>query len=169
MNCASDYAYKRTKKTQQRRAKEIERKQKQEFQQRKKALKTKPQWMQEAQSAFNKYIRTRDRYRGCISCGAVFTDKYGGAYDSGHYRSRGAAGHLRFHLQNSNGQCVRCNRYNSGAVTDYRLGLIKRYGIDVVERIEQDHTSKVFTVEYLERIKRIFNKRARLYQKLRGL
>ena len=31
--------------------------------------KTRSQWLSEAQSAFNRYVRWRDRHEPCISCG----------------------------------------------------------------------------------------------------
>jgi len=169
ITCASEYAFRRTKKSQQRRAKQIQDKNNSFLRQRKKALKTKSQWMQEAQGAVNKFVRTRDSGNGCITCGARPEEKSGGTVDAGHYLSRGARPHLRFNTFNIHSQCVKCNRYLSGMAAEYRINLIDKIGLARVERLEQDHTSRTFTIEYLERVKKIFNKRARLYQKLRGL
>jgi hypothetical protein len=133
----------------------------------KESIKTKGQYVREAQAAVNKYIRARDFNKPCISCGNLPEQKLGGTMDAGHYRSRGAAGHLRFNLLNIHAQCVKCNRYGSGNVIDYRLSLINKIGLDNVEKLESDQTIKVFTIEYLQRVKKIFNRRARFYLKKR--
>lgn len=166
--CAIEYAAKRTERARERQKKQTEANTRKEIKSRKEALKSKSQWMREAQSAVNKYIRIRDRDLGCISCGSHPEAKRGGSMDAGHYRSRGSAGHLRYNTFNIHAQCVRCNRYLSSNAVDYRIGLIKRIGIDRVIRLEQDWSSRKFTIEYLERIKRIFNKRSRHLAKLRG-
>jgi hypothetical protein len=129
--------------------------------------KSKGQWMSEAQAAFNKYVRARDLKLPCISCGMIYKNgnhlvNGGSRWDAGHYRSRGAAAHLRFHLDNVHKQCVKCNRNMSGNSVEYRKRLIARIGLERVERIENDYTIKKFSVDYLKRIKKIFNKKARM-------
>lgn len=137
---------------------------------RKEALKTKADWMKEAQAAFNAYIRARDYGKPCISCGCYEQERFtGGHFDCGHYRSRGAAGHLRFNVFNAHGQCKRCNRELSGNVVEYRLLLTERYSPEMVQRIEHDNDPRTFDIDYLKRVKRIFSRRARHYKKLRGL
>ena len=132
---------------------------------RKNALKTNGQWVKEAQASFNRYVRMRDKGKPCISCNRHVSDintLRGHNIDCGHYRSRGSAGHLRFNLYNAHGQCVQCNRDLSGNVVDYRICLIRRIGQDRVDRLECDNSIRKFDIEYLKRIKRIFNKKARL-------
>lgn len=141
---------------------------------RKKKLKSVNDYAAEAQAAVNLYIRLRDYNKPCISCGCSKVSVFGGyrgagGWDAGHYRSRGAAAHLRFNLLNIHKQCVKCNRDRSGNVVDYRIRLIERIGITAVESIESNNKQRKFTIEYLERIKRIFNRRARHYKKLRDL
>lgn len=132
----------------------------------KEKLKTKGQWTKEAQAAFNAYVRWRDRHDPCISCGNYTADDaIGGNWDCGHYRSIGSAPHLRFHLWGANKQCVRCNRYLSGNVADYRVGLIKKIGHTKVEYIESENCSKNYSIDDLKRIKRIFTKKLRMRQK----
>lgn len=133
-------------------------------------LKTVGDYIKEAQAAVNKYIRMRDYGKPCICCNAQMNwHKQGGAVDAGHYRSRGAASHLRFNLLNIHAQSVKCNRFLSGNSVDYRINLIKKIGRPAVERLESDNKIKKFTIDYLKRIKKIFNRRARFYAKLRGL
>jgi len=135
----------------------------------KERLKTTGDYIKEAQAAVNKYIRMRDYGKSCISCSNISQQKRGGTMEAGHFRSRGSAGHLRFNLINIWLQCSRCNRYLSGNIVDYRIELVKRIGIDRVELLECDNKPKKFTIDYLKRVKKIFNKRARFYAKLRGI
>ena len=142
-------------------------KQKKSDKTRKESLKTAGDYIKEAQASINKFVRLRDKNKPCISCGNDREHKIGLSghrYDAGHYRSRGSAGHLRFNLFNIHKQCVRCNRELSGNIVDYRLGLINRIGIGRVNMIELDNKPKKFTIEYLKRIKAIFNRKFRLYE-----
>ena len=119
----------------------------------KEARKTIPQLIEEAQSVFNLYIRLRDRGRGCISCGASLRlEGLGGGHDCGHYRSRGAAGHLRFHEHNAAGQCKRCNRRLGGNVAAFRIGLVRRIGVQRLEELENNNEPMKWTREYLREI-----------------
>ena len=132
----------------------------------KERLKTRSDRVREAQAAFNRYIRARDMGKPCICCGRSQGDlKHGGAVDAGHYRSRGSAPGLKFNLFNCHSQLAYCNRYLSGNVVGYRAGLIDRIGLDRVERLEQDNSPRRFDSEYLDRVKRIFTKRAKLYER----
>ena len=165
VDCIVGYSVKRNSKL-----KELQRKKKnKEDRGRLDKLKTVRDLMPEAQAAFNKYIRARDYGLPCISCGRSPEQKAGGTMDSGHYRSRGSAGHLRFNVFNCHAQCVTCNRYQSGNVVDYRINLVKKIGIERVERIENDNTPRKFDVEYLRRVKVIFNRRARNVLKRKGI
>jgi len=133
---------------------------------RKKELKSSGDYIKEAQAAVNKYIRLRDRNKPCVSCGSNPNDSdlmTGSRFDAGHYRSRGSASHLRFNLLNIHKQCVKCNRFNSGNAVDYRIELIRRIGENNVTKLENNNASRKFTIEYLERVKKIFNKRSRWY------
>jgi hypothetical protein len=128
---------------------------------RREALKTIPQLIAEAQSAFNLYVRLRDRRRGCISCGTSLPDGgVGGGYDCGHYRSRGSASHLRFEPDNAFGQCKACNRYGNGRPLEMRLGAIERIGLARVEAIEADNTPRKWTREGLRAIKAEYQAKA---------
>ena len=156
-NHATEYAKKKNDKSKEKKRKH----QKKTDKVKRDKLKTARDLMPEAQAAFNKYIRARDSGGPCISCGRLPEHKGGGTIDAGHYRSRGAAPHMRFNVFNCHSQCVACNRYQSGNVVDYRINLIKKIGVERVERIENDNTPRKFDVEYLRRVKVIFNRRAR--------
>jgi hypothetical protein len=95
--------------------------------------------------------------------------KYGGTMDCSHYRSTGAAPHLRFNLHNAAAGCVKCNRHLSGNVVELRKGLIARIGSEKVEAIENNNKIRRFDIEYLKRIKEIFTKKANRLAKKKGL
>jgi predicted nucleic acid-binding Zn ribbon protein len=122
--------------------------------QHKQALKTKRDYVKEAQISFNSWVRYRDSKEICISCGAAFNDGVpGGGMDCGHYRSVGSAPHLRFDTDNAHGQCKKCNRWGAGRAVDYRIGLIARIGLSRVERLESDNSVKKWTIEELQAIR----------------
>lgn len=91
------------------------------------------QWRRELQQVFNKYVRERDRGKGCISCGS----KLQGKYDAGHYYSVGSYPNLRFHEDNCHGQCVYCNQHQHGNLLEYKIGINKRLGKYRVEQLEE--------------------------------
>jgi hypothetical protein len=134
-----------------------------ETRQAKEKLKTRAQWMREAQAAFNAYVRVRDKDLPCISCGLNKNDNHmtGSGWDAGHYRSRGASPHLRFHLWNVHKQCVKCNRYLSGNVSNFRIGLVRKIGADRVLQLESMNQGPEMNIDYLTRIKSIFRRKAK--------
>lgn len=117
---------------------------------RKDKIKTKTEWLTEAQTAFNQYIRARDHGLGCISCG---TNKQDIQYHAGHYRTRKAAPQLRFDEDNCHRQCSACNLHLSGNLIKYRMALQFRIGDKDLERIESDNSEARFTIEDAKRIK----------------
>jgi hypothetical protein len=120
---------------------------------RKEALKSRGDYMRDAQKSFNEFIRVRDQLAGytCISSGRPL-DWACNAVDAGHYRSVGAAPHLRFDERNCHAQSKQDNRYLSGNAIDYRIGLIKRIGRDAVEQLEADQSVRKYTIEDLKAI-----------------
>lgn len=127
-----------------------------------KAMETYPQLVKKAQTAFNAFVRARDKGKPCISCGAYLPGaQVGGGADCGHYRSVGSAPHMRFVEDNAAGQCKKCNQYLSGNHVEYRKGLIERIGLKRVEQIESDQTIRKYTKEALEEIARHYRAEAR--------
>lgn len=132
---------------------------------RKAALKTKPEWRREAQTAFNRYVRLRDAGKPCISCSRIPQQKFGGTMDCGHYRTRGAAAHLSFNLHNTAAQCVWCNRNRSGAQKAFEQGLIERIGKAAVDALNNNNSPRKFDIQYYQRIKKIFTRKTRMLEK----
>lgn len=151
--------------------KETEKEGRQRRQEKRESLKSKSQWDKEAQSAFNRYIRIRDEGKPCVSCGNPLIGKSnyltGSAIDASHYRSRGAASHLKFNVFNVHSACTRCNRQLSGNAVEYRIRLVNRIGLERVERLEADNAPRRFDVTYLKRVKAIFSRRASALMKRR--
>ncbi len=118
-------------------------------------LKRRADWLKEAQTAFNAYIRERDDAFPCICCGREPKNDHltGGTWDAGHYRSVGSAPHLRFVEDNCHRQMKHCNRDGAGRAVDYRIGLIERIGLARVEALESDQIPRKWTVEELQAIK----------------
>ena len=135
---------------------------------RKEKLKTRSDYIKEAQQAFNEYVRFRDAGLPCISCGRFHGgDMFGGNWDCGHYRSVGSAPHLRFHLWNAHKQCVKCNRYLSGNIADYRVQLVWKIGQLRVDEIETKQDGARITAEYAKRVKEIFRRKKRIKERIR--
>lgn len=132
----------------------------------KERIKTKGDHLREAQQAFNEFIRLRDRLAGHpdISSGRPL-DWSANAVDAGHYRSRGSAPHLRFDERNCHAQSKHDNRYLSGNAVDYRIGLIKRIGLEAVEALEADQSERRYTVADLKEIKANYRAKARELKK----
>lgn len=124
--------------------KKKEKEERAEKRERKAKLKSRSEWLKDAQSVFNKFIRLRDKNEPCISCGKYHT----GQYHAGHYRSVGACPELRFCELNVHKQCAPCNDHKSGNIIEYRINLVKKIGVDKVEWLErQDHEPKKYTIE----------------------
>ena len=130
-------------------------------------LKTRSDWLKTAQKAFNDFIRFRDKDLTCICCGLPLGDqKLGGGYDAGHYRSVGSAPHLRFNEDNCHAQRKICNQYGSGRAVDYRIGLIKKIGIQRVEALECDNKSRKYTIEELKDLVQFYRKKLKTLKDL---
>ena len=124
------------------------------------AMRTKPQLVKVAQTAFNAFVRARDAGKPCISCGKPPSTE-SNSTDCGHFRSVGSAPHMRFVEDNAAGQCKHCNQYLAGNVLAYRKGLIERIGLARVEQIESDQTVRKYTHEGLIEIAKHYNAETR--------
>lgn len=128
---------------------------------RRQKLKTRGQWLKEAQAAVNAWIRYRDRGKPCISCG-----QHKPRYDAGHYLSRSTHPELRFNEDNISAQCIYCNNYSKNAHLAYRNGLIERIGLERVEALEAPHPPAKWTIEELKAIKAAYKARLKAQMEL---
>jgi len=134
---------------------------------RREALKTRSDYLKEAQVAFNAYIRARDADKPCICCGRTSEKQYltGSNWDCGHYRSTGSAPHLRFDENNAHRQLTVCNRHGAGRAVDYRIGLIARIGVAAVEALEADNAPRKWSIDELKAIKALYRAKLRELRK----
>lgn len=143
-----------------RRAKEERVKAKQERAERKAAkekVKTRSEYMREAQQAFNEFIRERDKDLPCISCGR----HHQGQYHAGHYRTVGSSPNLRFCELNAHKQCAPCNNHKSGDIVNYRINLVEKIGAKNVAWLEGHHEPCKYTIDDLNAIKSEYRAKAR--------
>ncbi|CEL30231.1 recombination protein NinG [Pseudomonas fluorescens] len=130
-----------------------------EIQVRKEKLKSRADHAKEAQAVINRYVRLRDAHLGCISCDKPAS--WGGQWHCSHFRSVGAAAHLRFNLWNMNKSCSQCNAHLSGNIMVYRPRLVEKIGADKVEWLERNQSLVRHEIDYLKRLKSIFTKKCK--------
>jgi hypothetical protein len=99
----------------------------------KEKIKTLSDYLKELQVVFNKYICLRDKGNPCISCNATnYTVSCGHYFPSGKYKS------VTFDEDNCHSQCwYNCNSKLSGNLIEYRVGLIKKIGLERLQLLEK--------------------------------
>ena len=130
----------------------------------KEAIKTRSEWLREVQIVFNKFIRTRDADKPCISSGVGNISYVSGrpkqtSWDAGHYRTVGSCPELRFNEFNVHKQSVHDNQHLHGNIIQYRIGLIQRIGLEKIEWLEGKHEPKKYNIEELKRLKEEYKKK----------
>lgn len=135
--------------------KAIAQRERQEIRVRKQKLKSRADYVREAQAVFNQWVRLRDEALPCISCGR----HHQGKYDAGHYRTTAACPELRFDPLNVHKQCSPCNTQLSGNILEYRIELIRRIGQEQVDWIEGPHKAQRYTIDDLKAIKALYRQK----------
>lgn len=130
---------------------------------RKEKLKSRADHAKDAQAVINRYVRLRDAHLGCISCDKPAS--WGGQWHCSHFRSVGAAAHLRFNLWNMNKSCSQCNAHLSGNIMVYRPRLVEKIGAEKVEWLERNQDLVRHEIPYLKRLKAVFTKKVRRLEK----
>ena len=124
-------------------------------------LKTLSDYEKEAKKVFQEFIRLRDKDLPCISCGKSNCPDWAG----GHYFAAGMYSGMIFNEDNCHKQCnSHCNKFLSGNLLEYRRGLIERYGIDFVERIEMQANEKrayKYSKDELQKIKEYYKNKVK--------
>lgn len=126
-----------------------EREAKDKLKSRKLAVKPLSYFTKQAQTAFNAFIRERDKDEPCISCGRF----HEGQYHAGHYRTTGANPELRFDEDNCHKQCAPCNNHLSGNIENYTPRLIEKIGQERFDRLMGSHELPKWKREDYERIR----------------
>ena len=152
VKCAMEYAKRDREKVSKRERRTAEREKRQKRKHDKDRIKTRSEWLREAQTAFNAYIRERDSGKPCISCGRY----HNGQYHAGHYRTVKAAPEVRFHQFNCNLQCAPCNNHLSGNVVEYRIRLKEKIGTENLRWLEGPHNIQKYTIEDAKEIKQYY-------------
>lgn len=133
---------------------------KQKEREQRESLKSISRLIQEARVPFQKWIRYRDANQGCISCNETNPK----VWHAGHYKKAELFTGLIFNEINVNKQCERCNTFLGGNESEYRKGLVEKYGEEMVALMEvsSDHLrSYKFTREELREIKTKYQKKLR--------
>jgi hypothetical protein len=151
--CAMRISGKR-KEAAQKRFQQEERK---EHRQAKERVKTRSEWLKEAQAAVNAYVRERDKGNPCISCGKP--DDGSHQRHASHFRSTKACSVLRFHLHNIHASCAQCNNQLSGNLLEYRRRLSAIKGPEYVEWLENQNEPRRYGISYLARLKLVFKRK----------
>lgn len=143
-----------------------------ETKRRRASIKPKNTILNEAQTAFNAYIRYRDKDLPCINTGQP-VEYDGNASDAAHFVSRAANNAMRFDMRNVNKSTKASNKHQEKYIHEYRNNLIKKLGEVRFKQFEDDCRyykthQRNFSKQYLERIKRVFRKKLRVLKKLRG-
>ena len=138
-----------------------------ETRRRKEAIKPRAKWLSECQAIVNRYVRllALSRGDGCYTCGAMPSQKFGGTYDAGHFRSVGSAPHLRYWIPQIKLQCIPCNRHKGGMALAFRAHLVRDHGEAWVANLEAMQNTAKFDVNYLKRFKAVMGKKLRRLEK----
>lgn len=87
-----------------------------------------PKLKRKLKKLFHAWVRSRDG-NICISCNSKNGNQ------SGHFVADGVSGMTRFHPQNVNVQCPRCNLFESGNSYEYGKALDVKYGLGTADKL----------------------------------
>ena len=141
LQCSIDYATRTQKRSRERQAKT-------KLKADKERIKTRSQYIKEAQTWFNKFIRLRDKDLPCICCDRPNTNDI--QWHAGHFLTTGARPEHRFNENNCHKQTSYCNNFLSGNVAEYRKRLIIKIGLEAIEIMEADHVPSKYTIDELK-------------------
>lgn len=133
----------------------------------KESQKDRQDWLKSTERVINRYVLLRDRLEGCCSCPKG--SHWDGTWNASHYKSVGSNSSLRYNLWNINKGCSECNLHKSGNAIEYARRLEAKHGPERVEWLKNHDRSRDYTVEYLQRLTKVFNKKClRIARRLRG-
>ena len=158
-DCAGAFAVSKRLKEERRAEKAAQALERKDTKARKERLKSLSQLAKEAEREVNRYVRARDFKEGCISCDKPAT--WQGQWHASHFRSVGAAKQHRFNLWNIHKACSVCNNWKSGNIGEYAPRLLQKIGPEKYQFLVAQNGCKKYNREYLERLKRVFSRKAR--------
>ena len=99
----------------------------------------------------------------CITCGSFSENQM----DGGHCFPTSTYSPIRYYTLQIRPQCVKCNRFNGGMPKEFKEYLIKDLGVKKVLWLEshKGQITKKFTVQYLQKYKKVMGKRLREQEK----
>jgi hypothetical protein len=128
-----------------------ERQERKDHKEAKQRIKTRSEWLKQAQYAVNAYVRERDRGLPCVS--GDKPDDGSHQRHASHYRSVKACSVLRFDPRNIYSSCAQCNTHLSGNLIEYRIRLVRRKGLAEVEWLESQNGIVRYTIDDLRTIR----------------
>lgn len=128
-----------------------------ELRARKLAVKPLAYFREKAKDACHLYIRTRDEGMPCPCCGTTQAAQW----DAAHYRPAGVNSALRFDERNIHRCCQVCNQHKSGNLTPYRMWMVKKYGEEFVQSLDNNHEIRRYTRAELEDIEAYYKQKLR--------
>ena len=121
----------------------------------------------DTKDAFSRYIRKRDslettgdiEYCICCTCGEVRSTFHGtNCIQAGHFIHTHLS--VRFDERNVHAQCAKCNKWGKGEPIKYTLFMLKKYGQDVIDELEErKHQVVKFTRSDLDEIRDKYKKK----------
>ncbi|MGL4754519.1 MAG: recombination protein NinG [Aeromonadaceae bacterium] len=126
-----------------------------ELRARKLAVKPIAYFRAKAKAACHLYIRTRDEGMPCPCCEATSAVQW----DAAHYRPAGVNSALKFDERNIHRCCQVCNQHKSGNLTMYRMWMVKKYGEEFVQSLDNNHEIRRYTRAELEEIEALYKRK----------
>ncbi|WP_439236721.1 recombination protein NinG [Lonepinella koalarum] len=153
VTCAMQFAKEQAEKEKIKQQKAREKAERAKIKQVRENLKSRADWLKDLQKVFNQFIRLRDKDLPCISCGRF----HQGQWHAGHYRTTKACPELRFNEENCHKQCQPCNTHLSGNITEYRINLVQKIGLERVEWLERkDHKPLKLSIDEIKELIRVY-------------
>ena len=155
--CSVECAIALTNAAKAKQAAKVKREEKRSIREALEKTKTRGAHLKELQAAFNEWIRLRDAGLPCIACGR----QHQGQWHASHYMSVGSSPALRFEPLNVHRGCQPCNVHLSGNLVNFRIGLIKKIGLEKVEWLEGPHEPKKYTLTEILEMKAFYRAEVR--------
>lgn len=132
---------------------------------RKEKARPRAKWLKETESVVNLYVRLRDQYAGlgCISCDKPAN--WHGQWHASHWKSVGSNSALRYNLWNIHRSCSVCNAHLSGNIGPYTERLPLKIGRERLEWLKTQNHSVTYAIEYLKRMKAVFQRKCNRMKK----
>jgi len=110
---------------------------KKELREKKESIRTKNWYEKKLESEVNQIVRLIDNDKGCISCKCGWETSTERQFHAGHRKSVKSNPTIRFNVFNIYKQCSICNNWESANEREYDKGIIKYYGQEMLDDIEQ--------------------------------